>query len=217
MINTRRALLQPRPGQRAETAQGSSRPPPPGLRGRRVPEPPPLTLHAAAAGLQDPGVHVHSRLGHELVAHEVGVVGRGDEIVAERPRHVLVHAVVLRVEDVTSRAPRVVGEACRGSMGWGLSPRVLAPPLSSSQDHPPRTPCGMWSNLLRTPIQVQRLPISIPSASQDSRTKGCPLTVNAQHAFSLVFWAGLKLLDDVLAALKCHTRHLGQSRGISLG
>lgn len=34
-----------------------------------------LTLHTAAAGLQDPGIHIYPRLGHELVPHEVGVVG----------------------------------------------------------------------------------------------------------------------------------------------
>lgn len=86
---------------------------------------PALTLHAAAAGLQDPGVHIRPRLGHELVAHEVGVVRRGDEVVAQRPCHVLVHAVVLRVEDVTSGAPRVVGEACGEECGGatrGLDP-----------------------------------------------------------------------------------------------
>lgn len=71
-----------------------------------------LTLHTAAAGLQNPGIHVYPRLGHELVTHEVGVVGRGDEVVTQRLCHVLVHSVVLRVEDVTGRAPRVVGKAC---------------------------------------------------------------------------------------------------------
>lgn len=78
-------------------------------------EPPPRTLHATAAGLQDPGVHVHPRLGHELVAHEVGVVGRGDKVVAQWPGHVLVHTMVLRVEDVAGRTPSIVGETCVGS------------------------------------------------------------------------------------------------------
>lgn len=80
-----------------------------GARGQR---PDVLTLHTAAAGLQDPGIHVHPRLGHELVTHEVGVVGRGDEVVTQRLRHVLMHAVVLRVEDVTGGAPGIVGKAC---------------------------------------------------------------------------------------------------------
>ena len=72
-----------------------------------------LTLHTAAAGLQHPGVHVHPGLGHQLVPHQVGVVGRGDEVVAERLLHVLQHAVVLRVEDVPRRAAHVVSNAWR--------------------------------------------------------------------------------------------------------
>ena len=70
-----------------------------------------LTFHAAAARLQHPGVHVHPGLGHELVPHQVGVVGGGDEVVAEGPVHVLVHLVVLGTEDVPRRAAHVVGEA----------------------------------------------------------------------------------------------------------
>lgn len=76
------------------------------FRERRLPQ----TFHAAAAGLQHPGVHVEAGLGHELVPHQVGVVGRGDEVVAERLRHVLGHHVVLWVEDVPRRAAHVAGE-----------------------------------------------------------------------------------------------------------
>lgn len=65
-----------------------------------------------------------------MVVYEVGVVGRGDEIVVERSRYVLVYVVVFRVEDVISRVSRVVGEVCRGSMGWGFSFRVLVLLLS---------------------------------------------------------------------------------------
>jgi len=67
-----------------------------------------LTFDAATAGLQHPGVHVHPGLGHQLVAHQVGVVRGGDEVVAQRLVHVLVHFVVLGVEDVARRAASVV-------------------------------------------------------------------------------------------------------------
>ena len=68
------------------------------------------TFHAAAAGLQHPGVHVHPGLGHELVSHQVGVVGGSDEVAPQRLSHVLVHIVVFWVEDVPSRTAQVVGE-----------------------------------------------------------------------------------------------------------
>lgn len=42
---------------------------------------------------------------------------------------------------------------------------------------------------------------------------GAPLTVDAQHPLLLVFWARLKLLDEVPATLQCHTRHLGHEPG----
>lgn len=67
-----------------------------------------LTFHTAAAGLQHPGIHVHPGLRHQLVAHQVGVVRGGDEVVAQRLGHVLVHVVVLWVEDVPSWAAHVI-------------------------------------------------------------------------------------------------------------
>lgn len=36
----------------------------------------------------------------ELVLHQVGVVGRGDEVVTQRLAHVLVNASAMRVKDV---------------------------------------------------------------------------------------------------------------------
>lgn len=64
-----------------------------------------LTLHATAAGLQHPGVHVGLGVGQELVSGQVRVVRGGNEVVAKRLVHVLVHLVVQRVENVTRRAP----------------------------------------------------------------------------------------------------------------
>lgn len=69
---------------------------------------PHTTFHTAAAGLQHPGVHVHPGLGHELVAHQVGVVRGGDEVVAQWLGHVLVHGVVFWVENVPGRTAHVV-------------------------------------------------------------------------------------------------------------
>lgn len=97
------------------------------------------TLHAAAAGLQHAGVHARPRLRRELVAREVGVVGRADEVVAERPRHVLVHVVVARVEDVPGRAPCVVREACGGPVRGGSArgPALGSGPTSGLRSGPP--------------------------------------------------------------------------------
>lgn len=160
-----------------------------------------LTLHTAAAGLQDPGIHVCPRLGRELVAREVGVVRRGDEVMAQRLGHILVHAAVLRVEDVTGRAPCVVGEACGEQHGWrgseGFSPRVPVPHWAQLETTHPH---GMW-----------------PPWHPTGSTAGPgwhPLTVNAHCPFTLVLWARFKLLDDVTTALKGHACHLGQSRGL---
>lgn len=100
---------------------------------------PNLTFHASASGLQDPGVHVHSGLGHQLVSHEVGVMRRGDEVVTQRASHVLVDLVVFRVEDVPSRAAHVRGEPCkerkiqgsgysRRALGWGVGGRPSLTP-----------------------------------------------------------------------------------------
>lgn len=69
-----------------------------------------LTLHTATACLQNVGVHFHSRLREQLVSCQVGVVRRGDEVIIQRQRHVLVHLVVLRVEDITCGTPHEVGE-----------------------------------------------------------------------------------------------------------
>lgn len=71
-----------------------------------------LTLHAAAAGLQHPGVHVGLWVGQQLVSSQVRVVRGGDEVVAKRLVHVLVHLVVQRVENVTGRASHETRETC---------------------------------------------------------------------------------------------------------
>lgn len=160
------------------------------------------TLHAAAAGLQHAGVHARPRLRRELVAREVGVVGRADEVVAERPRHVLVHVVVARVEDVPGRAPRVVREACGGPVRGG-SARGPVPPPGSARDHPPPCHAGHGG--------------SCPGRPSTAEPRRPPLTVDAQHPLTLVLWAGLELFDDVLAVFERHTRHLGQGRGVSPG
>lgn len=60
-----------------------------------------LTFHAAAAGLQHPGIHVSLGVREKLVSGQVRVVGGGDEVVGQRLIHVLIHVVVQRVEDVT--------------------------------------------------------------------------------------------------------------------
>lgn len=69
-----------------------------------------LTLHTAAAGLQDPSIHVCLGVGQQLISSQVGVVGRGYEIVTQRLIHVLVDLIVLRVEHITDWAPHVAGE-----------------------------------------------------------------------------------------------------------
>lgn len=71
-----------------------------------------LTLHAAAAGLQHPGVHVGLGVGQELVSGQVRVVRGGDEVVAKRLVHVLVHLVVQRVENVTRWTSHETCETC---------------------------------------------------------------------------------------------------------
>lgn len=67
-----------------------------------------LTFDTAAAGLQHPGVHIHPRLWHQLVTHQVGVVRGSDEIVAQRLVHVLVHVVVFWVENVPRWAAHII-------------------------------------------------------------------------------------------------------------
>lgn len=123
---------------------------------------------------------------------------------AQRPGHVLVHAVVLGVEYVAGRAPRVVREACSSGAWGGLSPvrwPISGPPAPRHAEH---------SDLSSRP-QAHRLPLGAPapaaSQDQDGGT-GDPLTVNAQHPLAFVFRAGLKLFDDVLAAFQGHARHL---------
>ncbi len=69
-----------------------------------------LTLHTAAAGLQDPSIHVRLGVGQQLISSQVGVVGRGYEIVTKRLIHVLIDLVVLRIEHITDWAPHVTGE-----------------------------------------------------------------------------------------------------------
>ena len=69
-----------------------------------------LTLHTATTSLDNIGIHFHSRLRQQLVSSQVGVVRCGNEVVTQRLRHVLVHLVVFRVEDITCRTSHVVGE-----------------------------------------------------------------------------------------------------------
>lgn len=69
-----------------------------------------LTFHTAAAGLQDPGVHVCLGMGEKLVPSQVRVVRGGDEVVTQRLIHVLIHLVVQRVENV---ARRTAHETCK--------------------------------------------------------------------------------------------------------
>ena len=64
----------------------------------------------------------------ELVPHQVGVVGGGDEVVAEGAVHVLVHLVVLGTEDVPRRAAHVVGEAWGGEKDCGWLEGCRGPP-----------------------------------------------------------------------------------------
>lgn len=71
-----------------------------------------LTLHTSTAGLQDPRVHVHPRLRHQLISRQVRVMRRGYEVIIQRLCHVLIHLVVFRVEDVSSRTPHVIGKTC---------------------------------------------------------------------------------------------------------
>lgn len=72
-----------------------------------------LTFHTATACLKNIGVHFHSGLREQLVSCQVGVVRGGNEVVIQRLRHVLVHLIVLRVEDVTCRTPHEVGKTWR--------------------------------------------------------------------------------------------------------
>lgn len=128
----------------------------------------------------------------------------------QRPRHVLVHATVLGVEDVAGGTPSIVGEACTG-MGGCLAPARRPRHTAHLSTTHPRT---MQNRKL--PAQAHGSPASTPH--RPARTAATPpLTVNAQHPLTLVFWAGLKLLDDIPAALKGHTCHLGQSKGLSPG
>lgn len=69
-----------------------------------------LTFYTAAARLQHPGVHVGLGVGEELVSGQVGVVGRSDEIIAQRLLHVLIYLMVQRVKNVTRRAAH---ETCK--------------------------------------------------------------------------------------------------------
>lgn len=70
-----------------------------------------LTLHTATASLENIGIHFHSRLRQQLVACQIGVVWRSNKVVTQRLRHVLVHLVVLRVEDVSCRTSHEVGKS----------------------------------------------------------------------------------------------------------
>lgn len=72
-----------------------------------------LTFHTATACLENIGVHFHSRLREQLVSCQVGVVWGGNEVVTQRLCHVLVHLIVLRVEDITCRTPHEVGKTWR--------------------------------------------------------------------------------------------------------
>jgi len=71
------------------------------------------TLHAAAAGLQHPGVHVGLGVREKLVSGQVCVMRRGDEVVRERLLHVLIHLMVQRVENVTCWTAHETCKTCR--------------------------------------------------------------------------------------------------------
>ena len=81
----------------------------------------------------------------------------------------------------------------------GVQPPCASPALGSAQDHPPS-----W--------HVDPLAPHWPGSTAGPGWH--PLTVNAHCPFTLVLWAGFKLLNDVTTALKGHARHLGQSRGL---
>lgn len=70
------------------------------------------TFDAAAAGLQHARVHLGPGLREQLVPAQVGVVGRGDEVVAQGLLHVLVHLAVQGVAHLARRAAHEAGEAC---------------------------------------------------------------------------------------------------------
>lgn len=72
-----------------------------------------LTLHTATACLENVGVHFHSGLRQQLVSRQVGVVWRGNEVVTQRLCHVLVHLIVLGVEDIRCGTAHVVGKTWR--------------------------------------------------------------------------------------------------------
>lgn len=86
-----------------------------------------------------------------------------------------------------------------GGGAAGVQPPCASPVLVSAQDHPPS-----W--------HVAPLAPHWPGSTAGPGWH--PLTVNAHCPFTLVLWAGFKLLDDVATALKGHARHLGQSRGL---
>jgi len=67
--------------------------------------------HGATNQGHPPDVSLGAAGATDLVAGQVGVVGGGDEVVAQGLAHVLVHLGVLLVEDVTSRREEVHHEA----------------------------------------------------------------------------------------------------------
>lgn len=69
-----------------------------------------------------PDVSLHTALSSELVLHQVGVVGGGDEVMAQRLAHVLEDAPLLWVKDGVLSGAKVHQEAvkCHGiqQLGW---------------------------------------------------------------------------------------------------
>jgi hypothetical protein len=69
-----------------------------------------LTFHTATASLEHIGVHVYPGLRQKLVPCQVGVVGRGYEVVTQGLSHVLVHTMVVWFKDVSCWTSHVIGE-----------------------------------------------------------------------------------------------------------
>lgn len=72
-----------------------------------------LTFDAAAAVAERPDVALDAGGPFDLVLKQVRVVGRGNEVVGERLRHVLAHGPLHRVEDVAVLRQQELGETCQ--------------------------------------------------------------------------------------------------------
>ena len=71
------------------------------------------TFDASAAVIERADVALDAGGPAQLVLHEVGVVGTGDEVVRQRVRHLLAHLTVRPAEDITLGREQVPREACR--------------------------------------------------------------------------------------------------------